>query len=144
MPWIVDRNERQPMMKRMPSGANEVINLVADMLQAKDQDFTFTSIQLVVNARAQVHVDKGNVGPSLAVTLGPFSGGELCTHDPEPNSFPVGAPGVVTKFDGRKAHFILPFAGDRVSIIAFTHQAIYTAAARAHIDLLRRLRFRPP
>ena len=54
----------------MPSGANDVIKLVAEVLQAKDRNFKFTSIQMVVNARAQVHVDKGNVGPSLALSLG--------------------------------------------------------------------------
>ena len=60
------------------------------------------------------------------------------------NSFRIGAPGVITEFDGRMPHFILPFAGDRVSIVAFTHQAIFSIAARPHIDSLRTYGFRRP
>ena len=33
---------------------------------------------------------------------------------------------------------------DRVSIVAFTHQAIFSIAARPHIDSLRRYGFKPP
>ena len=96
---------RRAVVKGMPSGAKEV-KLASEVMQIDDKNFTFTSLQLVVNARAQVHVDKGNVGQSLGLALGPFKGGDLCVHEGDENSFRVGSPEVVEEFDGRKAHFI--------------------------------------
>lgn len=39
---------------------------------------------------------------------------------------------------------MLPFAGHRVAFVAFTHQAIYSAAARNLVDQLTRCGFKPP
>ena len=52
--------------------------------------------------------------------------------------------GTVASFDGREAHFVLPFAGHRVSFVAFTHQAVYSDAARTLVDQLIRCGLKPP
>lgn len=38
--------------------------------------------------------------------------------------------------DGRHAHAVLPYAGERFSVVLFTHSAVYSAQSRRLLDLL--------
>ena len=63
--------------------------MVRAQVEEIDPSFTFTSLPIVSFARANLHVDQGNSGPPMAVALGPYSGGELCIHDPEGGASPT-------------------------------------------------------
>ena len=121
-----------------------MIQAVRKMLTADDPTFTFTSLQLVVNGRAQLHTDRGNVGLSKTISFGPFCGGELCIHSAGDGQYKVVRAGVVETFDGHHGHLVLPFAGERLSFVAFTHAVIYTAASRGLLDSLVKLGFPLP
>lgn len=90
--------------------------------------FQFTSIQVNVGLASALHTDGGNVGPSMVLAVGPFTGGLLWTHR--------AAEGQVVNvrnwayINERVHHRTLPHAGDRFSIVLFTH-----AAAASQVSL---------
>lgn len=77
---------RSAYIKPMPSGGVDVAKLIGQLLAQHDPNFTYASIQLIINARSQLHVDRANVGPSLALSMGLFIGGELCVHSSNDNT----------------------------------------------------------
>ena len=90
--------------------------------------FQFTSIQVNVGLASVLHTDDANIGPSLVVALGPFTGGQLWTHR--------AAEGCVLDvrnfayINGRVPHRTLPYAGDRVSIVLFSHSSAASMISR--------------
>ena len=128
----------------MSSQAAVVVKAFREMIDAEDPTFVFTSIQVVVNSRAQLHVDAGNVGPSVAVALGPMVGGQLCFASDAAGGLSIGEPGKLVRFCGKAPHFVLPFAGTRVALVAYCHEAVFTTQARGLIDGLVKAGFRPP
>jgi hypothetical protein len=93
----------------------------------------FTTISLNKNYAGRLHRDSGNVGPSIGVAIGPYTGGGLrfWADDPgrgskrnvegvrkEPSALLDIRKGVV--FDGNCAHEVQPFEGERYSLIFFT------------------------
>ena len=72
---------RVPYIASMPSQACDIVKAYKEIMDATKPGFYFTSLQLVVNNRAQLHVDANNVGPSRGLVIGPMSGGQLCYHD---------------------------------------------------------------
>ena len=57
-----------------------VVKEVAQQIAKTNPSFRFTSLQVILNSRAHIHIDSNNVGPSMATSLGPFSGGQLVVH----------------------------------------------------------------
>ena len=101
--------------------------------QDKDcDDFEFLSIQINDNHDAAKHRDVGNMGPSMARTVGRFDGGHLFwfPHDvgfAAPEDFPEDEAVQIdtdrfARFDGRCVHGVTPFTGERFSAIFFTPQ----------------------
>ena len=129
---------KTPYAAQVPGKAVELIKAVRAQLDMIDPNFRFTSIQLVVNGRTGLHVDQGNVGDSRAISLGPPVGGMLCVHSQDDADFQVSSPGSWFAFDGRRPHLVLPFAGERVAIVAYCHSGVFSAAARPYIDMLTR------
>ena len=68
------------------------------------------------NLKSKPHVDKNNVGDSYIIALGDFTGGELSIEGQSHN-----IRNRWKRFDGRKAHWVEPFLGERYSIVFFTH-----------------------
>ena len=56
------------------------IRLLAAWLRTVDAEFQFMSIQVNRNYASRPHVDKNNLGMSYIVSLGRFTGGEICVH----------------------------------------------------------------
>ena len=105
--------------------------------------FRSTSLQLTINGRAIMHTDRHNEGISVAVACDRYVGGQLFTigHDSKPVLLECG--GKPQLFDGRLPHCNMPFAGYRLSAIAFVH----SRARGLHPDeraKLEMLGFRPP
>ena len=97
--------------------------------QSRWREFDFTSVTINRNHAAALHRDSGNLGPSVIVTLGEYSGGELRTFPGDdgfanPASF-AWDDGLVVQtndfevFDGNVLHGNSPFLGERMSVIYF-------------------------
>eukprot|EP00747_Dinoflagellata_sp_TGD_P129361 gnl/TRDRNA2_/TRDRNA2_174670_c5_seq1.p1 gnl/TRDRNA2_/TRDRNA2_174670_c5~~gnl/TRDRNA2_/TRDRNA2_174670_c5_seq1.p1 ORF type:complete len:282 (-),score=62.87 gnl/TRDRNA2_/TRDRNA2_174670_c5_seq1:45-890(-) len=63
-----------------------------------------------------LHVDKTNVGPSLIITVGKHSGGDLWIH----KRGKVKVHNVFAHFDGNDAHCTCPFEGERFCLVFYT------------------------
>jgi hypothetical protein len=79
-------------------------------------DFKYTTIQVNKNLECLPHIDKNNVGDSYIIALGDFIGGELTIEGQNYN-----IRNRWKRFDGRKAHWVEPFEGERYSLVFFTH-----------------------
>ena len=82
----------------------------------QDPEFTFTSIQVNHSTIAvHAHRDAYNIGPSYALAVGNFTGGEFLVagHKVDINH-------KFWKFDGNQLHKPLPHYGERYSLIFFT------------------------
>jgi len=75
----------------------------------------FTAIQVNHNYKTKKHIDKNNIGLSLAVSFGDFTGGELVVGKSayQTKEYPVIFNGALTE------HFNKPISGDRYSLIYF-------------------------
>ena len=60
-----------------------------------------------------------DVGPQYALALGTFSGGALCVESGARQLVRIDTKGRMAKFDGRFPHWVLPYEGERYSIIWF-------------------------
>ena len=112
-----------------------VTRFLLGFLRKSLPDFPCTSIQLNVEFASRPHVDRRNFGPSAAIALGSFTGGEIWAEDSEGASEqvltkgdPVGDPFKGTAFDvknqwllfdGNRLHFTQPYQGARISLIFF-------------------------
>ena len=79
-------------------------------------DFRWTTIQLNKNVECKPHIDTNNVGKSLILGWGNYTGGELVIEGKLHN--------IKNKFlffDGNRGHWTQKWIGDRYSIIFFTH-----------------------
>ena len=135
---------KQPYVPSAASKVQSLIRMVRGHLKKTDPDFTFTSLQVNANARAPWHVDQSNVGESRALMLGPCEAGQLCVHAVDGPEIQLAPKGAWFGFDGRRPHSVLPFAGERIGVVAFTHTGIHTAAAKAWTDKLVQQGFAPP
>ena len=79
--------------------------------------FLFSSIQINKNFNSSVlHIDN-NIGPSLTMSVGDFTGGRLYVHHK----------GLLTtkerlvRFNGQNPHIVLPYQGKRYSFVFFTN-----------------------
>ena len=108
--------------------------------------FCFTSVNVNYNFAARRHRDANNVGPSLTRSLGDFSGGRLLywqddDGSAELNDLEAVAPMAFdTKdapllFDGRRAHAVEAFCGERYSLVFFTCCWFANAAAETRAQL---------
>ena len=80
--------------------------------------FKWTSIQVNNNSIAQPHVDSGNVGLSLTMGFGDYTGGMFRTGDKD-----VDIKGKAVLVDGAVQHSSTDYTGNRYSIILFAHSA---------------------
>ena len=86
------------------------------LMHLHDPTFEYTSIQLNHNIKTEPHVDKSNIGPTKAISLGDFKGGGIVinenTIDTNRNWF---------TFEGCKVtHSTADWTGNRYSIIFYT------------------------
>lgn len=96
-----------------------------------DRDFPFTSISVNSAYAARIHRDQNNHGPSIGVAFGDFEGGRLeYWHEDDksldfdqllsvPHSMMETGKGQCL-FDGRRAHAVEPFTGERFSLVFFS------------------------
>ena len=114
--------------------------VVASLPETHLGPFPFSSLQVNYNYAAKRHVDGNNIGPSYILSMGAHTGGRLRTW----NATSLGsADGFETLachrewalFDGCNEHETEPFAGTRISFIAFTHMAYNKLPAEVAAEL---------
>ena len=103
--------------------------------------FDFTSINVNFGYAAKIHRDSNNIGPSMIKALGDFDGGRLRIWDDDGSKcleelrktsgftaydLSAGPEGGLLLFDGRCAHEVEEFSGERYTLVYFT-------SARAHM-----------
>ena len=94
-----------------------------DTLHEIADGFSFTTAHINRNFCGAPHVDRNNVGLSMAFALGEYTGGELVVETDNPRVLachdthrrPV-------IFDGHRPHWVLPYHGTRYSIILYTRK----------------------
>jgi hypothetical protein len=87
--------------------------------------FECTSFTVNKNLLCLPHTDSHNIGPSVIVGLGSYSGGEFVVegHVCDINHAPV-------CFDGSRKHWTMPFVGTRYSVV------LYTIGRPPHLQLI--------
>lgn len=92
--------DKTPYVPSTTGKVNDLLKLVRGSIAAADSSFTYTSVQIHVNGRSGLHRDEGNMGPSMAIALGPYWGGALCIHSTDSQSFAAAHPHQWTSFSG--------------------------------------------
>ena len=118
------------MLANPSKPVKDMIREVARQIRKTEATFTFTSVQLVLNGRAIMHIDANNVGPSMAVAIGPFFGGQLTVYEgSEQGHTPYANKGEWQHFNGLMPRHVFPYEGERLAFVAFTHSSAYTSSA---------------
>eukprot|EP00929_Paragymnodinium_shiwhaense_P070491 TRINITY_DN35696_c0_g1_i2.p1 TRINITY_DN35696_c0_g1~~TRINITY_DN35696_c0_g1_i2.p1 ORF type:complete len:1151 (-),score=194.30 TRINITY_DN35696_c0_g1_i2:189-3641(-) len=123
-------------------------------LAADGSGFGYTSISVNEGFAARRHRDGGNEGPSMTKAVGAFEGGRLL-YWPDDDGGPAVADlpwaertcldsaTEFVLFDGKRAHEVEPFCGQRMSFVFFT-QDRWSAALPEQLQQLRELGFPVP
>ena len=127
---------RSPELAARTLDLENVYRLLARWLRQDPSfsDFAFTSITINKNHASAVHRDIGNCGLSVIRILGSFEGGYVYWFPEDDGSMPIASfadkcpeeeavflpMSEFTSFDGRRAHGVTPFQGERFSVIFFT------------------------
>ena len=117
-----------------PGACLSLNRAVATSVHAARIPFYWTSLQVNVNTRAEWHCDEHNVGLSVMLVAGDFTGGEFAIG----SSDTLQLKGQCVLFCGKDWHCSLPFSGKRLSVVAFTHTLCResTEVDRAHLRAL--------
>ena len=96
------------------------IQYMVKLIKRKYLKFCFTSIQCNRQFGGQLHCDRNNVGPSLMITIGRYTGGDLFYYNMKNDKHNI----LTTKnriiyFDGNNPHATLPYKGVRFSFVFF-------------------------
>ena len=132
-----------PICSPYSAASAALVGEVRRQLQEADAQFTFSSLYVAVDCRAKLHVDQCNVGASYQMAVGPHEGGVLV-------EFPLRGPAVGwpanvwNRTDGSRPHLNMPFAGKRVSLIAYTHDVSLAPDSLAQRLAARQLGFPLP
>ena len=137
-------NGRRPVLANSSQKVVDMVKEAAKQLQVMAPGFTFTTIQVVLNGRALLHCDSNNAGGSMVISLGPSCGGELVYYDEEVGAHAVIPKNTWTPLDGRRPHHVLPFAGERLALVAYTHASSYCKEALSFSDALSKQGFLLP
>lgn len=114
-----------------PNVSKVLCDYLHDHLPESIGKFTFTSINVNKNYAGRRHRDGNNVGPSVIKAFGKFTGGllEYFPNDnrkmqledlPESDKVKLDLAKNMALFDGRRAHQVQPFKGERFSLVWFT------------------------
>lgn len=132
---IESRGDHSMIITTACKGHESFVRLLSSWARKRSPngDLPFTTISLNKNYAGRLHRDSGNMGPSIGLAIGPFTGGRLRfwaddsgrgsrSHVEEVRNEPSVLlnikQGVV--FDGNCAHEVQPFEGERYSLIFFT------------------------
>jgi len=111
-----------PSIKTGQPKYKEVYKLARQLIKAHDPNFKYTTIQFNKNHKSAKHVDGRNVGMSMMIGLGNYTGGELFIYNEDGKTIKKKA---ITKnrwikFNGSiYPHKTASFSGTRYTLIYF-------------------------
>jgi len=117
----------------------ELSRLLCRFASERFPDFRFSSIMVNSGASA-LHVDRGNCGPSLIVTLGDHVGGDLWQYP----GTQLRVKDRLVPCEGRLPHITLPFEGERYSVVYFNMKGDRTGPEPGQRRFLRHCGFHKP
>ena len=94
--------------------------------------------------RARLHADMSNKGPSMVMVTGPGEAGWLWQYKGLGEACQVFGKDAWVLTDGNLPHLVMPFAGERVSIVVFTHAAADDPKAKHLEEECEMLGFKTP
>jgi len=84
------------------------------------RDFKFSTIQYNYNSRASKHIDSQNVGNSVIIGMGDYTGGRLIIYDQNDKPQYYDIKHKFLRFNGSKFyHEVEPFQGNRLTLVFF-------------------------
>ena len=128
--WVLSRCSR-----RYP----ELSRILCRFASERSPDFRFSSIMVNSGASA-LHVDRGNCGPSLIVSLGDHVGGDLWQYP----GTQLRVKDRLVPCDGRLPHITLPFEGERYSVVFFNMKGDRQGPESGQRRFLRHCGFHKP
>jgi hypothetical protein len=133
---IPSRNDHSMIITTACEGHQNFVRLLSSWARKRSPngDLPFTTISLNKNYAGRLHRDSGNIGPSIGLAIGPFTGGRLrfwaddsgrgsrSRHVEQVRNEPSVLLNIkqCVVFDGNCAHEVQPFDGERYSLIFFT------------------------
>lgn len=98
----------------------ELYRLVMDFAESHFPDFPYTSITVNQCFQCLPHRDKGNIGDSIVVAFGSYTGGELIIHEGlKKGKHDICNKPIQDDFK-QNLHSVAPFEGDRFSLVYYT------------------------
>lgn len=86
-------------------------------------DFDFNQVVINKNFEITRHIDGKNVGESYIIGLGDYKGGELVIEENEKEKRIIDIKNNPYTFNGsEKYHYVLPFEGDRYSLVFYSNK----------------------
>lgn len=98
----------------------ELYGLVLEFAENNFPDFPFTSITVNQNFQCEKHRDKGNIGDSIVVAFGNYTGGELILYEGEKEGIHNICNRPIQDDFRKNLHSVAPFTGDRCSLVFYT------------------------
>jgi len=84
------------------------------------REFKFSTIQYNYNSRASKHIDGNNVGESVIIAMGDYTGGRLIIYDEDDKPQYYDIKHKFLRFNGSKFyHEVEPYQGNRLSLVFF-------------------------
>jgi len=107
----------------------DIFELLKEFINNYYPGYDFTEIQLNYNWKSPIHKDQGNIGESVIIGLGDYTGGELVivgnnqTHvNDDHHEYDINCK--FLQFDGAKYfHYTKDYEGDRMSIVFYNIKA---------------------
>merc|ERR1719491_663262 len=119
--------------KRYPEFTQLITRWLRDRMPAqfKDQEFTYTSVNINKNYGGKLHRDGNNAGPSIIQAFGKFTGGQLNYWPSDDKKQPledftdkakvtVNIKDNLLLFDGNRGHCVSGFKGERYTLVFFS------------------------
>ena len=89
------------------------------------KDFNWTQVQMNKNYLCPPHKDASNIGESILLTLGDYTGGETIVELNEKEKEIYNSHNNLVKFDGSKyKHWTTPFKGLRYALVFFNNNKV--------------------
>ena len=103
----------------------EMLDILKEFGSLYFPEFEFTQVQMNKNYKCPPHFDSQNIGESILLTLGDFTGGKTIVELDEGYHIHYNSHYRLTKFDGSKyKHWTTEFTGTRYALVFFSNSKL--------------------
>eukprot|EP00435_Cladocopium_sp_Y103_P035866 s4606_g9.t1 len=93
--------------------------LCSELMMWADPTFHYSGVAVTKNFVASPHIDEQDKTFQFAISLGEFSGGELCIEEDSKSVAIIDTRNRIACIDGRFVHWVRNYTGDRYSLIFY-------------------------